>query len=184
MTAAPILAEPYDRRSFTRLIDNAVCVQENAPAGVMVSVKLKDHLVARLYCARCPVQAECLSLVRPGISRFDGTAGGRYWINGNDYTSVVDQGGLKHLTRYKHSEVSHVRIKKALLGDLLLDDLTPSDRMVYAYALVEHNVQFRTICKRLGFTHTVLQAIITMVEHDAPLDTVTRARWWPVAYRA
>lgn len=181
MTAAAILAEPYDRRSFTRLIDNAVCVQEDAPPNIMLGVKLKDHIVARLYCARCPVQAECLSLVRPQASRFDGTAGGRYWVNGEDQTSTVDQGGLKHLTRYKHSEVSHVRIKKALLGQLPVDDLSPSDRMVYAYALVEHNFSFRMICRSLGFSQNVLQAIITIVEHDAPLDTVTRARWWPVS---
>jgi hypothetical protein len=40
-------------------------------------------------CLSCPVKAECLEMVDPQASGFDGVAGGKMWANGRDVTEEV-----------------------------------------------------------------------------------------------
>ncbi|MFF4802370.1 hypothetical protein ACFY1U_28860 [Streptomyces sp. NPDC001351] len=43
----------------------------------------RPHLQDLLkVCRVCPFRAECIRLVRPRASRFDGISGGRLWFNG------------------------------------------------------------------------------------------------------
>lgn len=41
-------------------------------------------------CLECPYRAECIDLVQPQQSRFDGICGGRLWINGNVVANPAD----------------------------------------------------------------------------------------------
>ncbi|MER6086857.1 hypothetical protein [Streptomyces bluensis] len=55
-------------------------------------------------CRVCPFRAECISLVRPHVSRFDGICGGRLWFHGQirDTCETADPDelaeGARHIT--------------------------------------------------------------------------------------
>jgi hypothetical protein len=135
-------------------------------------------MIARRFCAECPVHLECLEQVDPKKSRFDGTAAGRFWINGRDVTGRASTGFWNG--EYHHSHVSHVRVRQVLLAQAPLADLSPSELMIFAFAAAEHGADRRKICRWLGISALTLHAVLATVERCAPADTVSRAARWPM----
>jgi len=61
---------------------------------------------ALTYCARCPVKAECVMIVKPHESYFDGICGGIIWKNGRPVGSKVKP---KPVTEF-HDEIAIERL--------------------------------------------------------------------------
>lgn len=64
-----------------RLNAQAKCA--DAPPHLFDVSRLEDAEPALEYCRGCPVIAECLDVVNPQVSGYDGVAGGMVWSRGS-----------------------------------------------------------------------------------------------------
>lgn len=68
----------------------AIRLYEHAKCGGMPalfdSTDPMDFLAAEGFCLQCPVKAECLEVVAPAESWYDGTCGGQFYVDGEEVT--------------------------------------------------------------------------------------------------
>jgi hypothetical protein len=64
-----------------RLYDLAACIGVD-PSMFDEQTYSPTAIIALRYCAGCPVRSECIEVVKPGESYYDGVAGGFVWARG------------------------------------------------------------------------------------------------------
>ncbi|GAA1221532.1 hypothetical protein GCM10009665_09680 [Kitasatospora nipponensis] len=62
------------------------------PARTVFATRLQQAGPALGRCARCPVDRECLAVVEPAHSWFDGVCGGSLWRNGRAVAGAAAAG--------------------------------------------------------------------------------------------
>ena len=115
-----------DAATITRLYDNARC---GGMSALFDSTDPVDYLTgAEPLCLMCPVRAECLTVVDPANSWYDGTCAGKFYVDGTEVTSY--DGKMTHdfssltadelsdryadlYAEYQDEENRHKRVKMA-----------------------------------------------------------------------
>lgn len=72
-----------DTATTIRLYEHAKC---GGMPAIFDSTDPADFLLAESFCLQCPVQAECLEVVNPAESWYDGTCAGRFYVDGEEVT--------------------------------------------------------------------------------------------------
>lgn len=98
---------------------------------------------ALTYCARCPVKAECVMIVKPHESYFDGICGGIIWKNGRPV-------GSKMKPKKEEVIVDEVLIERLITGSISWVEVPIADRRQAAILLYKRGYSKSRI---LDITH-------------------------------
>jgi hypothetical protein len=167
------------RSPLLALADKAACA--NADPALMTSTGYSDHILAvSQFCTWCPVQALCVQVVKPRQSRFDGTSGGLYWLDGINMTVRLQSVTYLPLTVYNHYRVGSWRVREALAGRRDPRDLSLSEKMLFAYAAEEAGISVPETAEILGMQRHAVRMMAPVVRRDAPARVIGYARTWHV----
>lgn len=79
--AAPMLTSPLTAMSRP-LYDQAACLDADSKLFDATFITSPQAKAALAYCNGCPVIRECLAVLKPDRSQFDGVAGNIVWRGG------------------------------------------------------------------------------------------------------
>lgn len=74
-----------------RLYNEAACLDADPQLFDATIPTTKNAELALGYCKTCPVVAECLTVLKPDRSQYDGIAGNLVWRNGTIQERKSDQ---------------------------------------------------------------------------------------------
>ena len=167
------------RSGMARLLDNAAC--EGVDPSIIFSTDYEDHeAVVRGCCSSCPVVMECIQVVRPRLSYFDGTCGGRYWLNGVDMSVRISSRHFSPYTVYVHRDAAVRVVMKALTGRLSPGELTPDELMLFVHTAHEAGIPLTAVASLIGFSYQLTRTMPPVVRRDAPEWVLQGCRAWPV----
>jgi hypothetical protein len=166
------------------LSDRAACARGIRP-DLFTSTSYLDHRIAANICARCPVTQLCIRIVQPRQSRFDGTAGGYYWLDGVNMTARIASPAFSSVLSFRTIFTPNglYAVQGALEGMLSPANLDPHGKMLYAWAAAESEVQFTLISAALEMPYAVVRVMPPVVARDAPRRLLDRVLRWPVRLR-
>lgn len=165
------------------LVREAACVGE--PPGLMTSPRYEDHLAARTFCNECPVRTLCLDVIRPRQNWFDGTAGGRYWLDGIDMSARLLNPRFKPVSRYAHGRrTGSWRVREALAGKRDVSSLNETETMLFAYAAAEAGIPYQSIASIVQASYAEVRLMAAVVSRDAPERVIESTRTWRVLLTA
>jgi len=105
------------------------------------------------YCARCPVKAECVMIVKPHESYFDGICGGIIWKNGRPV-------GAKAAKRIKPEEiVDEILIERLITGNIDWKTVGIKDRRHAAVIMRKRGIGMNTIMKTTHISGSKLKEL-------------------------
>jgi hypothetical protein len=88
--ATPALVGPLVIMS-RRLYSNAACLDADPKLFDTTIPGTADAIQALAHCKTCPVIAECLAVLKPESTEFDGVAGNQVWRRGSIQQRNSDQ---------------------------------------------------------------------------------------------
>jgi hypothetical protein len=91
-----------------------------------------DYLEAEGYCLQCPVRAECLEVVAPTTSWYDGTCAGKFYVDGEEITSY--DGKVTH--DFSHMTTEQLENRYAELYAIYEDEGNRHSRVKLAHELL------------------------------------------------
>ena len=145
------------------IINQAACT--SADHRIMLSPRLADLVLARQYCVVCPVRVQCLQLVRPRSSRFDGTAGGFAWRDGSDVTDQVNR--LMQYSEYFVFKPDRTRvplIAASAHGQFPIVWLKKDEKMLLAFSAKANSIDERKVAKWLDIPVAAVTVINEAVD--------------------
>lgn len=168
------------RPGMEDLLASAPCI--DTPPALLFSTDYQVHLrIKRTLCARCPLKAECLQVVRPRQSFFDGTCGARYWLDGVDMSMRLQSPHFRPYTVYQHGhKTGSWRVREALQGKREPSDLNRTELMLFVYAASEAGIPLIAIAGLLGISYQLARTMPPVVKRDAPERVLQSSREWPV----
>ena len=103
-------------------------------------------------CARCPVKTECLMIVQPRTSYFDGVCGGFIFKNGNPV-------GQRKTTIVKPDIVDEIAIERLIRGDIDWRQVGIKDRRHAAVKMRQRGIGMSTIMKTTHISGSKLKEL-------------------------
>lgn len=91
------------------------------------------------HCAVCPVKAECVMIVQPHTSYFDGICGGIIWKNGRPVGSKAPRPRIEE-------QPDEVAIERLIAGQIDWKEITLKDRRHAAIVMHQRGIGKGTIC--------------------------------------
>lgn len=137
-----ILGTLVQSKEERALYSQAPCIGSNAMYFDQIEPNaLADEALS--YCARCPVKAECVMIVKPHESYFDGICGGIIWKNGRPVGSRIKPKAEKIV-------IDEVAIDRLICGLISWREVSIVDRRQAAIELFKRGMSKSQI---LDITH-------------------------------
>jgi hypothetical protein len=122
------------------LYSQAVCVDANP----MYFDQIEHNKLAKEalnYCAVCPVRKQCLMVVKPRESYFDGICGGVIWRNGQRV-------GAKTVTIVEPDVLDEMAIERLIRGDIDWKEVGIKERREAAWIMYQRGYSYSVLVER------------------------------------
>jgi hypothetical protein len=150
-----------------KLINDGACVTLKASPGMMLSWSFADLTEGLQFCMVCPVVRECLKVVSPRGSFFDGVAGNRAWRDGKDITDDVKRmAPYSEFYLFDTTRMKLLHVRQAANGRYPIMWLTKNERMLLTYVAILNMIDERKIAKWLDIPVTAVNLINLTVKEQ------------------